>query len=141
MSDHELFHKYIDLMDQKAAIKQAEKDIKEELAMVEAQLLEQFEDMGMSQIKTKAQPGRPSRTVHLHRMVTASVVGGKTPELCSAMKAIGMGALVKETVNHQTLGSWARDQERDKDDLPILPPELAGIVSVFEKISVRVRKA
>ena len=64
-----------------------------------------------------------------------------TPRALTA-HADTLGAMVKESVNFQSLGGWMRkDIDRDIDDMPVLPPEVVDIVSVFEDFSIRVRKA
>jgi len=119
-----------------AAIKEAEqqvKDMKAAKTELETILLDDFTKTGTQRIT------RMGKTVHMHRSVLTSTLAGKQAELCQTMKDMGNGALVKESVNYQSLGAWSRELPMDDDDLPILPPELVGIINVFEKFTLRVK--
>mgnify|MGYP000783247873 CR=1 FL=1 len=54
-------------------------------------------------------------------------------------KRQGYGGLIYETVNANSLSAFVREQISENDD--VLPGWLEGLVSVFEKTTVGVRKA
>ena len=69
----------------------------------------------------------------------ASAVAGCKEKLFAALKAQGHGSLLTETVHAQSLSSFVKEQIGENADA--LPGWLAGLVNVFDKTSVGVRKA
>ena len=69
----------------------------------------------------------------------ASAVAGRKEELFSALRAGGFGDLVYETVNANSLSAFVKEQVAENGDM--LPEWLDGLVNVFEKTTVGVRKA
>lgn len=59
--------------------------------------------------------------------------------MIAALKANGYGSLVTETVNANTLASFAKERMAETETGE-LPGWLAEVVSTFEKVSVGVRK-
>lgn len=76
------------------------------------------------------------RTVYLARELWARAADAEA--LTKALRANGLGDIVKETVNTQTLTSVVR--EHDKSGEP-LPPEVADAIIVSEVFKPRVRKS
>ena len=69
----------------------------------------------------------------------ASALAGQKEALYDALRAKGFGDLVYETVNANSLSAFVKEQiEANKD---IFPEWLDGLISVFEKTTVGVRKA
>ncbi|MBT9132084.1 MAG: hypothetical protein DDT33_00594 [Firmicutes bacterium] len=69
----------------------------------------------------------------------ASATAGKKDELFEALRQSGFGDLIYETVNANSLAAFVREQISENEDA--LPSWLDGLVSIFEKTSVGVRKA
>lgn len=69
----------------------------------------------------------------------ASATAGRREDLYEALRAEGYGDLVTETVNANSLSSFVKEQIAENDDT--LPDWLSGLVNVFEKTTVGVRKA
>ena len=69
----------------------------------------------------------------------ASASAGVKDELFQALKAKGYGDLVYETVNANSLSSFVKEQIEGNSDT--LPGWLEGLVNVFDKTTVSVRKA
>lgn len=69
----------------------------------------------------------------------ASAVSGKKDELYTTLKDAGYGDLVQETVNVNSLSSFVKEQILENEN--VLPEWLDGLVNVFEKTTVGVRKA
>ena len=96
----------------------------------------------LSDAMTEAELDRFSRngsTFYLKSRIFASPAAGRKDEMMEALKANGYGTLVDETVNAQTLASFIKEQ-RDANDGND-PEWLNGTVSVFEKVSVGIRKS
>ena len=69
----------------------------------------------------------------------ASAATGTKDELFDALKANGYADLVYETVNANSLSSFVKEQIEENNDA--LPEWLDGLVNIFEKTTVSVRKA
>ncbi len=96
----------------------------------------------LSDAMTEAELDRFSRngsTFYLKSRIFASPAAGRKEEMMEALKKNGYGTLVVETVNAQTLSSFIKEQREANDGND--PEWLNGIVSVFEKVSVGIRKS
>lgn len=69
----------------------------------------------------------------------ASAAAGRKEELFAALRGEGFGDLVYETVNANSLSAFVKEQIEENGD--VLPEWLDGLVNVFEKTSVSLRKA
>ena len=69
----------------------------------------------------------------------ASAVAGSKEELYAALRVQGYGDLVYETVNANSLSSFVKERIEESGDA--LPEWLIGLVNVFDKTTVGVRKA
>ena len=69
----------------------------------------------------------------------ASAMAGRKEELFAALRGEGFGDLVYETVNANSLSAFVKEQIEENGDA--LPEWLDGLVNVFEKTSVSLRKA
>lgn len=69
----------------------------------------------------------------------ASARAGQKDELFAALRGEGYGDMITETVNANSLSSFVKEQIAENGD--VLPDWLDGLVSVFEKTTVGVRKA
>ena len=69
----------------------------------------------------------------------ASAMAGMKDALFDALRAEGYGDLITETVNANSLSSFVKEQIVENGDT--LPGWLDGLVNVFEKTTVGVRKA
>ena len=69
----------------------------------------------------------------------ASATAGRKDELFEALREAGYGDLVYETVNANSLSAFVKEQTTENGDN--LPQWLDGLVTVFEKTTVGVRKA
>jgi len=83
----------------------------------------------------------------------ASATEGKKDELFAALRAQGFGDMIYETVNANSLSAFVKEQIAENAENPsivdatnagpapdVLPEWLIGLVNVFEKITVSVRK-
>ena len=69
----------------------------------------------------------------------ASAAPDRKDELFDALRAEGFGSMVYETVNANSLSAFVKEQMAENGDA--LPEWLDGLVKVFEKTTVGVRKA
>jgi hypothetical protein len=99
-------------------------------------------DYALSELmaETETQSFTRSGTMfYLTTTTRASAVAEKKTDLYNSLKTNGYGDLVYETVNANSLSAFVKEQTSENDDL--LPDWLDGLVTVFEKTSVGVRKA
>ena len=76
---------------------------------------------------------------YLSSRLFASPRAGEKEPMIEALKANGYGDLVTETVNANTLASFANERMAESETGE-LPGWLDAVVSTFEKVSVGVRK-
>ena len=136
MPSEELFALADQLRELKETKKFAEQELKEiteEIERVDAALAERM-------ISTETQNFTRNDTMFcLTNATRASAAAGKKEELFAALRAAGFGDLVYETVNANSLSAFVKEQTMENED--VLPGWLEGLVNVFEKTTVGVRKA
>ncbi|MEI6132412.1 MAG: hypothetical protein WCQ41_06290 [Bacillota bacterium] len=135
MSD-KMFELADSLKELKDAKRQAEQEVKDINAKIEET------DFQLSEIMAETETQSFSRSgtmFFLSNTTRASALADKKVELYEALKSQGYGDLVYETVNANSLSAFVKEQTAENEDL--LPDWLDGLVSVFEKTYVGVRKA
>ena len=122
-----------ELKDTKAYAEQELKEITAEIERVDAALAERM-------ISTETQNFTRNGTMFCLTSTTrASAAAGRKDELFAALRGAGYGDLVSETVNANSLSAFVKEQTAENED--VLPEWLDGLVNVFEKTTVGVRKA
>ena len=120
------------LRDEKKETEQRVKDIGAELDEVDAALAQLMTD-------TETQNFTRSGTMFCLTSTTrASATADRKDDLFEALRSEGHGGLIYETVNANSLSAFVREQIAENDDA--LPGWLEGLVNVFEKTTVGVRK-
>ena len=136
MPSEELFALADQLRELKETKKYAEQELKEiteEIERVDAALAERM-------ISTETQNFTRNGTIFcLTNSTRASAAAGRKDDLFAALREAGFGDLVYETVNANSLTAFVKEQTTENED--ILPSWLDGLVNVFEKTTVGVRKA
>ena len=136
MESNDLFALADELRELKETKKYAEQELKEiteEIDRIDAALAEQM-------IASETQNfTRNGTTFCLTSTTRASAAAGRKDELFAALRAAGFGDLVYETVNANSLSAFVKEQTTENED--VLPQWLDGLVNVFEKTTVGVRKA
>jgi hypothetical protein len=82
---------------------------------------------------------RSGKTFYLTTKTRASAAAESKESLFKALRKEGFGSLVYETVNANSLSSFVKEQIGENEGN--LPEWLQGLVNVFEKTTVGVRKA
>ena len=136
MPSEELFALADQLRELKETKKYAEQELKEiteDIERVDAALAERM-------ISTETQNFTRNGTMFCLTSTTrASATAGRKDELFAALRKAGFGDLVYETVNANSLAAFVKEQTTENGDA--LPQWLDGLVNVFEKTTVGVRKA
>ena len=136
MESNELFALADELRALKEAKKYAEQELKEiteEMDRVDAILAQRMAD-------TETQNFTRNGTMFCLTSTTrASAAAGRKDELFEALRVAGYDDLIYETINANSLSAFVKEQTMENGD--ILPQWLDGLVIVFEKTTVGVRKA
>ena len=136
MESNDLFALADDLRELKETKKRLEDELKAvglEIDRVDAALAQRMAD-------TETQNFTRNGTMFcLTNTTRASATAGRKDELFDALRTAGYGDLVFETVNANSLSAFIKEQTTENGDT--LPQWLDGLVTVFEKTTVGVRKA
>lgn len=115
--------------------KQAEQQVKELTSAIEETDYQLSELMAQTETQSFSRAGT---LFYLTTTTRASAQAERKTELYDALRREGFGDLVYETVNANSLSAFVREQKSENED--ILPDWLTGLVNVYEKTSVGVRK-
>lgn len=133
-------NRMFELADTLKELKEAKKLAEQEVKDINAKIDEVDYALSELMAETETQSFTRSGTMfYLTTTTRASAVAEKKTELYNSLKTNGYGDLVYETVNANSLSAFVKEQTSENDDL--LPDWLDGLVTVFEKTSVGVRKA
>lgn len=141
----DLVNEFIELDEQRKG-KEGEIDkIKERMSELEPLIMERFENAGMQSMKSTQ-----GTVIYVRRDLWAGAKEGAEVLLLESLKAVGLGDMVKEKVNTQTLSAYVREQEKEQfgsnvsakpdDIIQVLPEGLREAVNITEKFSLRTRK-
>jgi len=129
-----------ELADRLKELREAKQRAEQEVKNLNAQIDEVDYELSELMAETETQNFTRSGTMFCLTTTTrASAAAGKKDELYSLLKRNGYGDLVYETVNANSLSAFVKEQMAENNDL--LPDWLSGLVNVYEKTSVGVRKA
>lgn len=126
----------------KKAIEEAESIVKENKAALEKRkevAQEEFIDRGISTAKVG------TTTLYQAHIIRANIEAAKMQEACTAIvehadaEDAGPTELVRFTINANSLTAWVREQERDENDMPILPKWLVPYVKIHSGYELRTR--
>ena len=128
------------LADELRELKEAKKRLEEQLKAVGLDIDRIDADLAKRMIDAETKNFTRNGTMFcLTNSVRASATAGRKEELFEALRAAGYGDLVYETVNANSLSAFVKEQTTENRDA--LPEWLTGLVTVFEKTTVGVRKA
>jgi hypothetical protein len=128
------------LADELRELKETKKRLEDELKAVGLDIDRVDSDLAQRMADTETQNFTRNGTMFCLTSTTrASAAAGRKDELFEALREAGYGDLVYETVNANSLSAFVKEQAAENGDS--LPQWLNGLVTVFEKTSVGVRKA
>ena len=128
-----------DLSDRLKALKENKKELETTLKNVNEKILEV--ELSLAELMTLNETQNFTRSGTMFSLTTstkASEKAGKREELYTALKNAGYGDLVVETVNPSSLSAFVKEQISENGEA--LPEWLDGLVNVFEKTSISLRK-
>ena len=129
-----------ELADELKQLRDLKADLEEQVKDVNAKIDET--DYRLSEIMAETETQNFTRSGIMFCLTTktrASATAGVKDELFEALRSNGYGDLVYETVNANSLSSFVKEQIEGNGDA--LPDWLMGLVNVFDKTTVSVRKA
>ncbi len=132
--------KMFELADRLKALRDEKKNAEQSLKELNTTIDET--DAPLAQLMTDTETQNFTRSgamFCLTNTTRASAAADRKDELFDALRTEGYGGLIYETVNANSLSAFVREQISENDD--VLPDWLEGLVSVFEKTTVGVRKA
>lgn len=136
MSDNAMF----ELADRLKELRDAKKAAEEELKSINAEIDDVEYRLSELMISSETQNFTRAGTMFcLSATTRASAAAGMKEELFDALRSKGFGELIYETVNANSLSAFVKEQIAENGDE--LPDWLKGLVNVFEKTTVTVRKA
>lgn len=135
--------RFVDLKARKADLERDLRLVKDELAPLEQQLLDEFAQEGVAG-KRHAATGK---LVSISRKVWARAAGGDKPAACAALKAAGLDEFVAESFNTNSVSAYFREQLKERTDAgeivtdltELLPQELRGHIDLTEDAVLSVR--
>ncbi len=129
-----------ELADRLKALRDMKKEGEQYLVKVNEELTEVDALLAQLMTETETQNFTRSGTMFCLTSTTrASAAADRKDDLFKALRSQGHGSLVYETVNANSLSAFVKEQLAENDDK--LPAWLDGLVNVFEKTTVGVRKA
>ena len=128
------------LADELRELKETKKRLEEELKAVGLEIDHVDADLAQRMVDTETQNFTRNGTMFcLTNTTRASAVAERKDELFAALREAGYGDLIYEIVNANSLSAFVKEQTTENGDN--LPEWLDGLVTVFEKTTVGVRKA
>ena len=128
------------LADELRELKETKKRMEDELKVVGLEIDRVDGVLAQRMADTETQNFTRNGTMFCLTSTTrASATAGRKEELFEALREAGYGDLVYETVNANSLSAFVKEQTSENGDA--LPQWLNGLVTVFEKTTVGVRKA
>lgn len=129
-----------ELADRLKELKEKKKALEDELKALNAELEATEYELAQMMINEELPSfSRAGTTFYVSTKVYASPLADKKTELFERLKQLGYGDLIYETVNNNTFSAFVKEQMAENDDQ--LPEWLNGLVSVYEKTSIGMRKA
>jgi len=132
--------KMFELADRLKALRDEKQESEQRLKDINAEIDET--DAALAQLMTDTETQNFTRCgtmFCLTNTLRASAAAKRKEELFDALRAAGHGGLIYETVNANSLSAFVKEQMAENDDT--LPDWLDGLVNVFEKTTVGIRKA
>ncbi len=128
------------LADRLKALRDEKKEAEQSLKALNSEIDEV--DYELAQLMTETETQNFTRAGVMFCLTTAtraSAAPDRKDDLFNALRTEGFGNLIYETVNANSLSAFVNEQISENDDA--IPDWLNGLVNVFEKTTVGVRKA
>ena len=128
------------LADRLKNLRDEKKDLEQQMKTLNAQLDETDFALAAAMAESETQNfTRAGMIFCLTNTTRASAMAEQKEALFEALRAGGYGDLIYETVNANSLSAFVKEQIMENDEA--LPDWLNGLVNVYERTTVGVRKA
>lgn len=124
---------FIDLTAQRDDLRDQLKKVEDQRSEVERELTERFAMNGLQSVKLKG------HTIYLQVEQHASVKAEFRQDAIDAARRLELEDMI--TLQPQRFAAWCREQLRDEATGGKLPTEFEGLVTVYEKASMRMRRS
>ena len=129
-----------ELADKLKMLREEKKDIEQKVKDINAQIEQVDYALATAMVESETQNFTRNGTQFcLTNKTMASASKDRKEDLFEALRGEGFGGLIYETVNANSLSAFVKEQISENEDA--LPSWLNGLVNVFEKITISVRKA
>ena len=129
-----------ELADQLKDLRDTKKDLEQQLKAINAQLEEKDNALATAMAESETQNFTRAGTMFcLTNTTRASAAAERKEELFDALRSSGFGDLIYETINANSLSAFVKEQITE--NMNTLPDWLDGLVNLYEKATVGVRKA
>lgn len=140
MADQIITAEITELIDRYKALLDRKEELAEETKRNNADVTECRDQLAQAMLEAEVdQVGRHGINWRLKPTTKYSKRAGKDDELFELLREHGLGDLIKETVNAQTLQGAMSELASENDDE--LPEEFAEVISVYEYMDISRRKA
>ncbi len=130
--DMNLAKKFGSLVARKRGIEDELRAVKAEIAQLEPLLLDEMRNNQMERLHTAG------TTLYIHKVLIAKAKGGDRAAVAKQLISCGLGDLVTESYNSNTLSAYVREHLANGEQLP---KPLASVIDTTELVSVRGRRA
>jgi seryl-tRNA synthetase len=127
-------------LDEKIKSQTAElKELSEEREEIERLIVDEWSSIN------KQNENRQGKTIYQARELHCSTAKGHSDQLQDALRSEGLDEFIREQVSMQSLKSWVRENSEVDDsgerDLSQVPEQVRACLNLYEKHTIRIRKA
>jgi hypothetical protein len=133
--DMELAREYATAIAYKKKLEEQLGSIKDKIARLEDSVMNMMQEEQLDRLPINL--GLDTVTLFVHRQLWARPKGGDKERVVRTLKDVGLGDLVAESYNTNSLSAYVREQLANGEDLE---PELADVIDINEVASVRGRR-
>ena len=129
-----------ELADQLKDLRDTKKNLEQQLKAINAELEAKDTELATAMAESETQNFTRAGTMFcLTNTTRASAAAERKEELFDALRSGGFGDLIYETINANSLSAFVKEQMLE--NMNTLPDWLDGLVNLYEKATVGVRKA
>lgn len=133
--DMELAREYAAAIGYKKKLEEQLGSIKDKIARLEDAVMNMMQEEQLDRLPINL--GIDTITLFIHRQLWAKPKDGDKERVVRTLKDVGLGDLVAESYNTNSLSAYVREQLANGEDLE---PELADVIDINEVASVRGRR-
>lgn len=121
------------LKEHKKELESKTKEVNTEIERIEGEMIQLMLEQEVGKFE------RAGSTFYIKTRLFTSPIADKKQELFKVLKTEGYGDLVQEAVNVNSLAAFIKEQMEENEDQ--LPEWLNGLVNVYEKTSIGIRRS